>query len=55
MHNVVLHISIDSFSWLHSLCDLCPINNDRKHAILAIFISVFLGHLFLMGGLPKYV
>ena len=45
MHNIVLHISIYLFSWLHVLCDLRPINNDRSHAILAIFISVFLGTL----------
>ena len=41
MHIIVLHISIYLFSWLHVLCDLCLINNDRNHAILAIFISVF--------------
>ena len=41
MHNIVLHISIYLFPWLHVLCDLSPINNARKHAISVIFISVF--------------
>ena len=56
MHNIVLHISIYLFPWLHVLCDLRPINNDRKHAIFAILISVgyFCRYLFLMSGLPKY-
>ena len=40
--SVYFHILI---SWLHVLCDLSPINNDRKHAILAIFISVFFGDI----------
>ena len=40
MHNIVLHISIYLFPWLQVLCDLSPINNARKHAISAIFISV---------------
>ena len=29
------------FPRLHVSCNLSPINNDRKHAISAIFISVF--------------
>ena len=40
MHNIVLHMSIYLFPWLHVLCDLSPINNARKHAISTIFISV---------------
>ena len=28
MHNIVLHIIIYVFPWLHVLCDLSPINND---------------------------
>ena len=39
-----LHISIYLFPWLHVLYDLSSINNDRKHAFSAIFISVFLEH-----------
>ena len=39
MHNIVLHISIYLFPWLHVLCYLSPINNARKQ------------HSFLMGGL----
>ena len=46
MHNIVLHSSIYLFPWLHVLCNLSPINNARKHAISAIFISV----AFLMGS-----
>ena len=38
MHNIVLHISIYLFPWLHVFYDPSPINNARKHAILAIFI-----------------
>ena len=38
MHNIALYISIYLFPWLHVLCELSPINNDRKHAISAIFI-----------------
>ena len=50
MHNIVLHISIYLFPWLHILCELSPINNARKHAILAIFISVvFFGTLIFDG------
>ena len=41
MHNIVLHITIYLFPWLHVLCDPSPINNARKHAISAIFISLF--------------
>ena len=41
MHNIVLHISIYLFPWLHISCYLSPINNARKHAISAILISVF--------------
>ena len=41
MHNIVLYIAIYLIPWLHVLCDLCLINKDRKHALLAIFISVF--------------
>ena len=41
MHNIVLHITIYLFPWLHVLCDLSPINNARKHAISAIFKSMF--------------
>ena len=41
MHNIVLHISIYLFPWLHVLCDLSQFNNARKHAILAIIIAVF--------------
>ena len=37
----VQYISIYLFIWLHVLCDLISINNDRKYAILIIFISVF--------------
>ena len=45
MHNIVLHISIYLFPWLHVLYDLSAINNDRKHAFSAIFIiRVFLEH-----------
>ena len=45
MHNIVLHISMYLFPWLQVLCDLSPINNARKHAISAIFISVFFGDI----------
>ena len=55
MHNIVLHISIYLFPWLHVLYDLRSINNDRKHAFSAILISVILEHEFLMGGLPIYL
>ena len=41
MHNIVLYTSIYLFSWLQVLCNLSSINNDRKHAIWIIFISVF--------------
>ena len=44
MDNIVLYISIYTFPWLHVLRDLSPINNDRKHAISTIFISVFFGN-----------
>ena len=43
-HNIVQHISIYLFPWLHVLYDLRSINNDRKQAFLVIFISVFLEH-----------
>ena len=49
MHNIVLYISIYLFPWLHVLCDLSPINNDRKHAISIILISVFFGTLIFDG------
>ena len=51
MHNIVLHITIYLFPWLHVLCDLSPINNARKHVISAIFISVvfFCGTLIFDG------
>ena len=50
MHNIVLHISTYLFPWLLVLCDLSPFNNARKHAILAIFISVcFFGTLNFDG------
>ena len=45
MYNIVLHIYIYLFLWIHVLCDLKPVNNDRKHSILAIFISMFFGTL----------
>ena len=45
MHNIVRHISMYLFAWLHVLCDLSPINNARKHAISALFISVIFGTL----------
>ena len=38
------------FLWLHVLCDLSPINNARKHAISAIFISVFFWEHFIFDG-----
>ena len=46
MYNIVLRISIYLFHGLHVLCDLSPINNDKKHAISAIFISA----VFVLGG-----
>ena len=45
MHNIVLHISIYIFPWLHVLCDLRSNNNDRKHAFSAISIC-FLDIIF---------
>ena len=45
MNNIVLHISIYLFPWLHVLCDLRHINTDIKHAILIIFISRFIGDI----------
>ena len=29
MHNIILHNFMYLFPWLHVLCDLSPINNDR--------------------------
>ena len=49
MHNIVLYISIYLFPWLHVLCDLSSINNDRKHAILIIFISGFFQDINIFG------
>ena len=49
MHNNVLYISIYLFPWLHVLCDLRSINNDRKHAILIIIVSEFFGTLIFDG------
>ena len=43
MHNIVLYIFRYVFPWLHVLCDLRLINNDRKHVVSAIFTSVFFG------------
>ena len=43
-NNNFLHFSVYIFPWLHLLC-ICLINNDRKHAISAILISVFFGIL----------
>ena len=42
---IVLYISIYLFPWLHALCDPSSINNNSKHAILIIFMSVFFGTL----------
>ena len=54
MHNIVLYISIYLFLWFHVLYDLRPINNDRKHAFSAIFISVvFLTLIF--DGWSAYI
>ena len=55
MHNIVLHVSIYLFSWLHALCDLSPINNARKHAILVIFISEFFFGTLIFDGWSVYV
>ena len=49
MYNIVLHITIYLFPWLHVSCDLSPINNAGKHAISATFISVFFGTLIFDG------
>ena len=49
MYNIVLHISIYVFLWLHVLYNLRSINYDRKYAFLAIFISVFFGTLIFDG------
>ena len=42
MHNIVLYISIYFFLRLHVLCNISPINNDRKYVISAILISVLI-------------
>ena len=58
MHNIVLFVqliinnAIHLLPGLHVFCDLTAINNDRKHAILIIFMSVFWGHF--LGGLEKF-
>ena len=51
MHNIILHISIYLFPWLHVLCDLSLINNERKHALSAIIFysyPCFFKHYFLV-------
>ena len=51
---IVLHIFLYLFPWLHVLCDLSSINNDRKHAILAIFIFVFFFGTLSFDGWSVY-
>ena len=45
MHDIVLHISIYLFPWLHVLYDPRSINNDKKTCVFDhIHIRVFLEH-----------
>ena len=46
MHKHSTHL----FPFLHVLCDLGSIHNDRKHAFPAIFIFVFFGTVYLNTG-----
>ena len=56
MINIVLYISIHLFPWLHVLCKLNSINNDRKHAIIIIIIHIrVFGTLIFDGWSAKFL